>query len=187
MIEYDFTFDVNLIKTFIGKTFNKYKNAEFVFSNSVSGIVGIEIDGKVFKITNDYEAVDFLTIDDEATVFRNSGSEWNKVEPMICNKIVETIVNEKIMKILLINDHTILNINDISEYDLKDTKGIIFCFEEYEIAFCKRDCWLSLEIDIYKGYNLISKVGDGKGIIEEFKEKDDEGTVIVERKIDEIK
>ena len=185
MKSYDFRFDTTLIQHFIGKTLKKYKHAEFLFTNSVTGIVGIEIDDAVFEITNNYESIDFLTLDNEATIFRISGTEWNKVDLMINNDINETHVGEKIKKIVLVNDHTVLNISQNIEYDMWDTKAIIFYFENHELCFAKQDCWFSQEIEVYKGYDLLEKIDDGKGILVDF-DSNDSKTVFVERSLEEI-
>jgi hypothetical protein len=38
MKQYDFRFDTELIKSLIGKAFTKYKHADFIVTDSVSGI-----------------------------------------------------------------------------------------------------------------------------------------------------
>lgn len=38
MKQYDFRFDTKLIKSFIGKTFTKHKYADFIVTDSVTGI-----------------------------------------------------------------------------------------------------------------------------------------------------
>lgn len=38
MKQYDFRFDTKLIKSVIGKTFTKYKHAEFIVTDSAAGI-----------------------------------------------------------------------------------------------------------------------------------------------------
>ena len=172
MKQYDFRFNTALIKSFIGKKLTKYKHAEFIYTNSVTTILGLEIDGKVFELTNDYEAMDFLALDNEATVFRIANSKWDAIEPRINNVINETNVNEIIHKIILVNDHTTLMFDQHVEYDMWDTKAIILCFENHEICFVKQDCWFSQEIEIYKGHDLLEKVGDGKGILADFDENE---------------
>ena len=186
MKQYDFRFDTALIKSFVGKTLTKYKHAEFMYTNSVTGIIGFEINDVVYELTNEYETMDFLTLDDEATVFRISKTEWNNVDSMINNDINEINVGETIKKVILVNDHTTINVEQNVAYDMRDTKAVIFCFENNEICFVKQDCWFSQEIEIYKGYNLLEKLGDGKGILEDF-DTDDTKNAFVERAIVEIK
>lgn len=56
MKQYDFRFDTELIKSFIGNTFTKYKHADFIVTGSVTGIIGFEINHQVFELISDYEA-----------------------------------------------------------------------------------------------------------------------------------
>lgn len=185
MKKYDFRFDTTLIKSFVGKILAKYKHADFIYTNSVTGILGFEIDDNVFALTNEYEELDFFTLDDEATIFHISESDWNKVEPMINNDINEICINEKIQKIVLVNDHTVLTVEQNEEYDMWDTKAIIFYFDNHEICFEKQDCWFSQEIEICKGHDLLVKIDDGKGILTDF-ENDKTKFICVERSIVEI-
>ncbi len=185
MKQYDFRFNLSLIKSFVGKKLTKYKHADFIYTNSVTGVLGFEVDNCIYELTNDYEAFDFLTLDDEATVFRISKTEWKDAESLMNNDINETSINEKIQKIILINDHTILSIDHNLEYDMWDTKAIVFYFKDYEICFVKQDCWFSQEIEIYKGYNLIEKCGDGKDILEDFNDNDSK-SISVERNLIEV-
>lgn len=186
MKKYDFRFNTTLIKSFLGKNFTKYKHATFMYTNSVTGIVGFEIDDNVYELTNEYEAMDFLTLDGESTVFQISKTKWDKVESMINNDINESTINEKIQKVILVNDHTTLKIEQNVAYDMWDTKAIIFCFNNHELCFAKQDCWFSQEIEIYKGHDLLKKTGDGKNLLEDF-EANETKFACVERSIVEIK
>ena len=67
-----------------------------------------------------------------------------------------------------------------------DTKAMIFCFENHELCFAKQDCWFSQEIEIYKGHDLLAKIGDGNDILDDFDE-DETKKAFVERTIVEIK
>lgn len=186
MKKYDFRFDITLIKSFVGRTLTKYMHADFIYTNSVTGILGFQIGNDVYELTNEYETMDFLSLDNESTVFRISATRWDKVESMINNGINETSVNEIIRKIILVNDHTTIKIGQNVKYDMWDTKVIIFCFEKNEICFMKQDCWFSQEIEIYKGHDLLEKIGNGKGILEDFS-VDNTKNAFVERTIVEIK
>ena len=52
MKQYDFRFDTELIKSFIGNTSTKYKHADFIVTDSVTGILGFEINQQVFELVN---------------------------------------------------------------------------------------------------------------------------------------
>lgn len=185
MKEYDFRFDKALIQSLIGKKMIKYKHAEFIYTNTVTETLGFEVDNSVFELNNDFVKIDYLSIDDEATIFSIFKSNWNKVESMINDDINETIINEKIKKIILVNDHTLVNINEKIEYDMWDTKAIIFFFENYEICFAKEDCWFSQQIEVYKGHDLIEKISNGKELVDDFNLRDSKNISVV-RFLDEI-
>lgn len=73
-------------------------------------IVGMKVDNTVFQLTNEFEKIDYLTLDDEATIFRIAKSDWNTVDAMINNDINETTINETIQKVIQVNNHTILKV-----------------------------------------------------------------------------
>lgn len=89
MKQYDFRFDTGVIKSFIGKTFTKYKHADFIIADSVTGILGFEINQQVFELVNDYETLDYFGLDGEATILSISQSNWTEVEPRFNNDIKE--------------------------------------------------------------------------------------------------
>lgn len=133
MKQYDFRFDTELIKSLIGKTFTKYKHADFIITDSVTGIIGFEINHQVFELMNDYEALDYFGLDGEATILSISKSNWTEVEPRFNNDIKVTYIDEVVQKVILVNDHTFSK-----NYDMWETKAIVFCFKNFEICFEKR-------------------------------------------------
>ncbi len=178
MKQYDFRFDTELIKSLIGNTFTKYKHADFIIADSVTGILGFEINQQVFELVNDYGALDYFGLDDEATILSISKSNWTEVEPRFNNDIKETYIDEVVQKVVLVNDHTFSE-----NYDMWETKAIIFCFESLELCFEKQDCWFSMEIEIHKGYDTLNVIDDGKDILNDF---DENSSVTIERTIVEI-
>ena len=54
MKQYDLRFDTALIESFIGKTLTKYKHAEFMYTNSVTAVLGFEIEDVVYELTNKF-------------------------------------------------------------------------------------------------------------------------------------
>ena len=56
----DMRFDSDMIQSWIGKKFDKYKCDAFEFTNSVTQIVGLYIDDEVYAITKVLEAVDYF-------------------------------------------------------------------------------------------------------------------------------
>lgn len=178
MKQYDFRFDTGLIKSFIGKTFLIYKHADFIVTDSVTGIIGFEINHQVFELVNDYEALDYFGLDGEATILSISQSNWTEVEPRFNNDIKETHIDEVVQKVILVNDHTVLK-----DYDMWETKAIVFYFDGFELCFEKQGCWFSMEIVIHKGYDTLNVIDDGKDILNDF---DRSTSISIERTIVEI-
>lgn len=178
MKQYDFRFDTELIKSLIGRTFSTYKHADFIISDSVTGILEFEINQQVFELVNDYEALDYFGLDGEATILSISKSNWTEVEPRFNNDIKETYIDKVVQKVILVNDHTVLK-----DYDMWETKAIIFCFESFELCFEKQDCWFSMEIEIHKGHDTLNMIDDGKDILNDF---DRNTSILIERTIVEI-
>ena len=178
MKQYDFRFDTELIKSLIGKTFLTYKHADFIVTDSVTGIIGFEINHQVFELVNDYEALDYFGLDGEATILSIYKSNWTEVESRFNNDIKETYIDEAVQKVLLVNDHTFSK-----NYDMWETKAIVFCFKNFEICFEKQDCWFSMEIETHKGHDLLNMIDDGKDILNDF---DGNLFVTIERTILEI-
>ena len=178
MKQYDFRFDTELIKSLIGKTFLTYKHADFIVTDSVTGIIGFEINHQVFELVDDYEALDYFGLDGEATILSIYKSNWTEVESRFNNDIKETYIDEAVQKVILVNDHTFSK-----NYDMWETKAIVFCFKDFEICFEKQDCWFSMEIEIHKERDTLNVIDDGKDILNDF---DENSSVTIERTIVEI-
>lgn len=73
-------------------------------------IVGLKVDNTVFQLTNEFEKIYYLILDDEATIFHIAKSDWITVDAMINNDINETTNNETIQKVIQVNNHTILKV-----------------------------------------------------------------------------
>ena len=59
----DMRFDSNIFKQMIGQTFKKYRSDEFVFNNSVTGIIGIFVDETAYSLRgNDTDQIVVVTL-----------------------------------------------------------------------------------------------------------------------------
>lgn len=186
MKKYDFRFDKELLQSFIGKTFNKYAHPQFVYTKAVSLYVGFMVNDVSYRIENDYEALDYFGWDGEATVLKLYEKDWDDIIKSWEDRACITEVQEKIKSITIVNDHYSSFKYNEQDYDYWETRAIIFNFGEYEVSFTKNDCWFSMEIEVNKGNNLIEKVPDGKFILEDFEQSDNQ-RVEVEREIIELK
>ena len=154
----DMRFDSNVFKQMIGKTFNKYRSDEFVFNNSVTGVVGIFVDEKVYEFRNEQKSVDYFGNQDDYAVFDISASSKSKIKSFFDNtKQIDTPINQIIKKITIINENQQIFENGTQTYNVWLTRGVIFDLGDREIAFKKDTCPFSEEIEIYRGYDLISK------------------------------
>ena len=93
----DMRFDSNLIHSWIGKSFVKYKCDAFEFTNSVTQIVGLYIGDEVYAFTNVQEAVDYFGTTDDMAVAKLSVTADSMVKSafLVCTKIIRTRQKEK--------------------------------------------------------------------------------------------
>lgn len=167
MKKMDMRFNIDLIKTFIGRCFKKYKCDAFQFTNSVTGTVGIYIDDLVYEFRNEQESVDYFGVTDDYAVFKLKNSTDKNIKSFFANtEQINIPVNERISKITMVNENQKLYKNGIQIYDVWLTRGIIFHLKEREICFEKDTVPFSEEIVIHKGYNLLSEIDGTKEFLE---------------------
>lgn len=186
MKKYDYRFNKDLLQSFIGKIFNKYVHPQFTYTKTATLYAGFMIDNNSYRIENDYEALDFFGWDNEATISKLYEINWDEMVKVWKDKACTTDVQETIKSITIVNDHYSSFKHNVQNYDYWETRSIIFNFGEYELSFTKGDCWFSMEIEINKGNNLINRVPDGKFILEDFEQSDNQ-RIGVEREIIELK
>lgn len=163
----DMRFDQNILKKWIGKNFVKYKCDPFVYTNSVTAVVGIFIDKEVYKLSNIQTAVDYFGVNDECGVFSLEQTEKKDVKSFFDDvEQVETPVSEIIRKITVVNENQRIFFNQKQTYDVWLTRGIIFHFSDREISFEKDNIPFSEEIIIQRGYELDKQFSDEKDFLE---------------------
>lgn len=163
----DMRFDQNVVRKMIGQRFQKYRCDPFVFTKSVTQIVGFYIGDEVFKLTNIQETVDYYGITDDIAVFRIEPSEDTEIQSAFVEvKQIDTPVNGIIDRIILVNERQQVFQNNEQTYDVWLTRGIIFEVDGREISFEKQNIPFSEEIDILRGYELIEKYSNVKDFSE---------------------
>lgn len=163
----DMRFDQNILKKWIGKTFDKYKCDPFIYTNSVTAIVGIFINKEVYKLTNIQTTVDYFGVNDECGVFKLEQTENSDIKSLFYNvEQVETPVSEIIQKITVINENQQIYKNQEQTYDVWLTRCIIFHFSDREISFEKDNIPFSEEIIIQRGYELEKRLSNEKDFLE---------------------
>lgn len=156
---YDFRFDTKLMQSFVGLQITSYK-----CTDTITEMVDIQIGDNVYCLINKYEELDYFLLENENTVYRISDSYRNGPD----NTQITVNVNQIISKVILLNEHIVLEKNDRISYDVWDTKAIIFSLNDYELCFIKEDCWFSEKIEILKGKDLLNHIFDEQGILDDF-------------------
>ena len=152
----DMRFDCHMVKSMIGQHFQKYRCDPFVFTKSVTQIVGLYIGDEVYKLTNMQETVDYYGVTEDIAVFNMEPSEDGEIKSAFMDVTqIDTPVNGLIDSITLINEHQQVFQNNEQTYDVWLTRGIIFEVDGREISFEKQNIPFSEEIDIQRGYELI--------------------------------
>lgn len=147
----DIRFNPNIFKKMIGKTFEKYRCDEFTFNNSVTGVIGIFIDGKVYEFRNEQKSVDYFGEQDDYAVFEVSECFESAIKSFFDDtEQIDTPVNQTIKKIALINENQQIFERDTLIYNVWLTRGVIFDLGDREIAFKKDPCPFSEEIKYIK-------------------------------------
>ena len=152
----DFRLDETLFQSMIGKAFHKYKCDQFTYANTVTGVVGIYIDDKVYKLRNEQESINYFDTIDDIALWNIKEVSDNDIKSFLINNIqIETPVNEIIKSITLINE-TQNAVIENTNYELQITRAIIFHLTNKDIYFEKDNVSYSEEIEIKRGCDLIN-------------------------------
>lgn len=149
--------DEEIFKRMISQKFIKYKCDPFVFTNNVTGNVGLYIGEKVFELKNEQTAFQYFdSMDDVAlwNIKEISDSEIHSVFEKTAQ--IDTSINQNINSITLVNEHQIVNIHN-QEYNVWLTRAIVFHLENCDIYFEKDNTAFSEEIEIKRGHDLLSE------------------------------
>ncbi len=172
MKKIDMRFDSNLIQSWIGKSFVKYKCDAFEFTNSVMQIVGLYIGDEVYALTNVQETVDYFGTTDDMAVAKLSVAEDSMIKSAFKDvEMVSTPVGEEITSVKMVNEQQTMAINGEPAYEVWLTRAIIFEVGGREISFEKVTVPFSEEITIQRGYDLIDKISDNDDFLKEWDEE----------------
>jgi len=168
----DIRFDKSLLENMIGKEFVKYRCDKFVFTNSITQIVGLYIGDEIYKLTNIQETVDYFGCEEDVAILRLSSCHDEEVTSAFEEvEQIDTPIRGVITSIELINDHQMIYENGTKTYDVWLTRAIIFKIGEYEVLYEKDSFPYSEEINIIRGYDLVSNLSDVKLFLEDWDEK----------------
>lgn len=153
----DLRLDEEIFKKMIGKQFNKYRCDPYVFTNTVTGIVGLYIGEKVFELKNEQSAFQYFDSMDDVALWNIKEVSDSEIHSVFENtEQIDTSINQNINSITLVNEHQIVNIHE-QEYNLWLTRAIIFHLENRDIYFEKDNTAFSEEIEIKRGHDLLSE------------------------------
>ena len=153
----DLRLDEEIFKKMIGKQFNKYRCDPYVFTNTVTGIVGLYIGEKVFELKNEQSAFQYFDSMDDGALWNIKEVSDSEIHSVFENtEQIDTSINQNINSITLANEQQIVNIHD-QEYNLWLTRAILFHLENCDIYFEKDNTAFSEEIEIKRGHDLLSE------------------------------
>ena len=167
--------EIEFLQSMIGKTFEKFKCDPFIFSPMVYGLVGIYVDGKIYKFSAFHENIQYFFVKDDVAKIKITEATDSEIVSMMDNgEFIETPVKAKITSITVVNDYQKV-VHDKDERCVESTLGVIFHFEDnHEISF-EVPTWFSEMITIRKGYDLINKFVSENNFLEEW--RDSEGYI----------
>lgn len=143
---------IQLLKSCIGKTFDSMTHEVFHFRNSVSQQVIVQVEGTEIYISCFDEELPYYGTTEDVSVLSLETTNTLPTSP----SPTTTPIHETIKGISIVQEHQQLDINGATEYDVWLTRGIIIDLGDREIGF-EKDTWLSLEIFIHKGTDVLTK------------------------------
>lgn len=161
MKKLDMCFDESIFNNIMGQTFHKYRCDPFVYTPSVTQIVGLYIGDEVYKMSNVQKPVDYYGNMDDVAICRFIKAKDADIRSALEGvDQIDTPINERIERVVLVNENQQVFENGTQTYDVWLTRGVIFTVDGWEISVEKQNWPYSEEINIERGYNLIDKFGD---------------------------
>lgn len=150
---------VSILQSLIGSTIKRLIHEQFVYAPVSYGIVGIEADSGLYKITSSLQDCDLMGSEDELCflgVDKAFDADFHEEETSNI-PFIDSFVGQKLLDVILIHD-------TVDQYDggqqissLTYTKAIIFVFESKE--YCFEQNWFYQEIiRITQGHDLAAKL-----------------------------
>ncbi|MCQ2911248.1 MAG: hypothetical protein MJ244_03580 [Clostridia bacterium] len=136
----------------------KLKHDQFMVNNSVSKYIYINVDSYWLCLKNEFEVIDFWGDKEEVSFYDLSYVDENDIKPYYDNTalIYETV--ESIIKdIYIINEKQEAYINNELYETIDFVRALILKTETKTYVF-EKDIWLSEEIYIYQGEEIINSL-----------------------------
>ncbi len=129
-----------------------YKCDPFLFSTSVYGIVGIQLEDSSYSFTNTLEVMDYYGASEEVAYFRILPSVYDDIHSLVQNQeMVETPIGSIIEDVIIVNECQRLFEKGIQTYEIMVTRGIIFKFDEGNELSFEKNIWFSEDITVERG------------------------------------
>lgn len=142
---------MELLHSIVGKEIQSINHDQFTFVSSSSQIVQINAENGTFYLYSFTEPIDHFRSIEDVAIWSFETERYKAVD----NKnFINTPFMEKVKTISVIQENQRLYQNGKQIYDVWLTRGLIFDFGEHQLSF-EKAIWLSEEIYIRKGYNLI--------------------------------
>ncbi|MBR1848287.1 MAG: hypothetical protein IJ791_03500 [Lachnospiraceae bacterium] len=172
MKKIDMRINQSLVQDWIGKKFTKYCCDPFDFTNSVTQIVGLYIDEDIYALTNIQEEVDYFGNKEDIAVLKLAKTENENIKSAFDDvEMIPSPVEGMIASVKVVNELQKMSIDGEAAYEVWLTRAIVFEVDGREISFEKDVVPFSEEIVIQKGYNLIEKISDNDGFLDDWDEK----------------
>lgn len=145
-----------LLSQIIGTKILSFRCDPFTFNNWVYQCVGVIMNDCCLILKNETHPADFYGIDEDVCWFEVIEAKEEDVSSGLANvQQIDIPYNEVVEDICLIQESQKLKMNGEEVYNVKLTRGVIFCFADgREICFEKTDPF-SEEIEIRRGHALI--------------------------------
>lgn len=142
-----------MLKGLIGKQIVRIEHDEFAFTNTSSQVVRIVASNQDVYIYNFAEPMDYYGSEEDVAVMTVEGTKY----PIVDSKsFIASPVYQVVKQVFLVQENQQVFEDSVQTYDVWVTRGIIFDFGEYQIAFEKAS-WVSEDIAIWRGYDLVEK------------------------------
>ena len=142
--------EMSLLRSMVGQEFSAFLHDEFQYTQSSSQAVELVISGTPYYIYSFTEEQDYFGSTEDVAVLSLSSEKL----PIIDKKsFINTPVKKVINDIILIQENQRVYEKNNQIYDVWLTRGIVFIFDDRQIAF-EKDIWFSEEIIIHRGYDL---------------------------------
>ena len=163
----------DLLKSLKGKQFERFKCDSFIFSPMVFGIVGIYVDGQIYKITSGLKPVTRFYTDEDVAGFEIELAEDAQIVSRMENgEMIETPIQEIIRNIKIVNDIQELHNGHHTEW-FEYTAGIIFQLQDDREVSFELGTWFSEMITVRRGYHLIDTYTSTMEFLDEWEGCDD--------------